>query len=80
MNKTNSKRLINTENKLAVTRGEGVGGWVNGKKFSKNVWYLDIGDGYMGVYTCKNSSSCTLKFVNFNCMYPNKQIFKIIKI
>lgn len=26
-----------------------------------NILYLDMRGGYMGIYTCKNSLSCTLK-------------------
>lgn len=34
-------------------------------KISENVRCLDLGDGYVSVYTCQNELSCTSRFVNF---------------
>lgn len=44
----------------------------------KNILYLSCGGGYMGIYTCRKASKCTIKYTiklgNSNCRIKIKFI------
>lgn len=42
-----------------------------------NVLFLYSGDGYIGIYICNNSSSCTLSICPSLCIYAVSQFLKL---